>query len=147
MRIIAVLVLAAMCGGCAGAQVSANVPAALSTQAIKDDLLRQRSTLWKDPDSIRDAHIGEAYACPRHGDFSGSPTTCICIESNAKNSMGGFTGLVKKVVLYRGTTVYYIKDQDFDDRCEALVPFPEFNGGYTPPAPQVSLPPKRKRTN
>jgi hypothetical protein len=41
----------------------------LNTAIIKQNLLAQRNTLWKDPDSIRDARIGEPYACPRHGGF------------------------------------------------------------------------------
>jgi hypothetical protein len=131
--------------GCASNQGTEMQAQALTTQEIKQNLIAHRSELWKDPGSIRDASIGQAYSCPRHGGFSGLSTTCICIELNAKNSMGGYTGLQKKVAVYRGATVDVIKDWDFDDRCDAMEPFPEFNGDYR--AAPLPASPKRKTQN
>jgi hypothetical protein len=66
---------------------------------------------------------------------------------NAKNSYGGYTGVAKKIVVYTGSAVDHIKDWDFDDHCEALTSFPEFNGGYTPPVPAVPKPNNRSAFN
>jgi hypothetical protein len=49
--------------------------------------------------------IGEPYWCPRGLDPV--PTkTCICIEANAKNSYGGFTGVEKSGFKFASPTEF-----------------------------------------
>src|SRR4051794_23525830 len=53
----------------------------------KRAILANKSRMFKDPDSIRDASIGAVAACPSgNGD-------CVCVELNARNSTGGMAGL------------------------------------------------------
>jgi len=122
-------ITAAALAGCAGG-ADMHGAAALSTPTIKQDLLTHRNEVWKDSSSIRGARIGQAYSCQQRGDFSGTPMTCICIESNAKNSFGGYTGMQKRVAVYRGSTMVSYQDWDFGDLCDGMEPFPELNGDY-----------------
>jgi hypothetical protein len=120
------ILLGLLAPGCAGTQdVSSDT--SLSTAVSRQILLTQYRRHWKDPDSIKDATIGNAYSCPRHGALGGG-ATCICIETNARNALGGYTGLKKQVVVIRGVDIDHIKEWDFDDRCQGLEPFPQLNG-------------------
>lgn len=134
MKAFAIVIVTTILTGCAG---SADMRPELSTQEIKRDVLAHRSAAWKDASSIREARIGQAYACPGRGDFSGTPMTCICVESNAKNSFGGYTGLQKRVAVYRGRTMDRLQDWDFGDHCDGLEAFPELNGDYVATARTV----------
>lgn len=56
--------------------------------------------------------------------------TCICVETNGKNSFGGYTGMQKRIAVYRASTLISYEDWDFGDRCDDMQPFPELNGDY-----------------
>lgn len=95
----------------------------LSQSDLKRALVANRSRIWKDPDSIRDARIGEPYPCPLNRG------TCICIEANGRNAYGGFTGI-------RKTGFAFMTAADFEvlgemgayATCGTFTPFPEMNG-------------------
>jgi hypothetical protein len=131
--------IAAFLVGCAGITSPSNEPPAVDTTTMKQSVLADKARIWKDADSIRDASAGPAYACPRR---FGAGATCICVEVNAKNSFGGYTGLQKNAVAYRNGVFDAITASDFDDACTAIQPFPELNGNYATPQP---APPKSKR--
>ena len=95
----------------------------------------QRTGSGKTPLPIKNARIGATSACIAFGD-------CVCVESNAKNSFGGYTGLTTETVVYSGrqmTDLRKPKDLEF---CTIVEDFPELNGGYIPrstnPSPALS---------
>ena len=96
------------------------------TQAeAKRALLANRSRLFKDPGSIRDAKVSQPFTC-----LTGSGN-CICIEANARNSFGGYTGiqLVGFQLLGGGKVEPIGQMYARDKTCgRTLSPFPEFNG-------------------
>jgi hypothetical protein len=95
----------------------------VTTAQAKKLLLANRSRLWKDPDSVREAKISDPYICPT------GRGTCFCIEANARNSFGGMSGLKLHGVKFSAPDQFepigelgpYIK-------CGPLAPFPEMNG-------------------
>jgi hypothetical protein len=118
----------AFLASCASEQVRNESP--LTIEDAKAVILTQRSSNWKDPDSIRDARIGQPYPCIGgliHA--AASPTACVCIEANAKNSFGGYTGLKQQVAYLHGRTVVDFQPPRLAmDHCDGLVLFPELNG-------------------
>ncbi len=72
--------------------------------------------------------IGEPYWCPRGLDPV--PTkTCICIEANAKNSYGGFTGVEKSGFKFASPTEFTVLGtMGAYATCGKMMPFPEMNG-------------------
>jgi hypothetical protein len=120
MRTVWGLIIAAsLCAGCASQQTAATPP--ISVQEARALVLAERTRTWKDPDSIRDAMISAPYQCLGW-------TACVCVEANAKNSMGGYTGLKKTVANISGRTIVNFRDAGFTDRCDPMEPFPELNG-------------------
>lgn len=103
---------------------------AISLAEAKAIVLQNRSRRWKDPESIRDAKIGQPYICRAGGiiPLSG-PRTCVCIEDNAKNALGGYTGLSRTILMLAGGQIVDAGEpRESIDRCYGLVPFPEMNG-------------------
>jgi hypothetical protein len=47
---------------------------------------------------IRDATIGEPHAC--NVDLGLGPGWCVCLELNAKNSYGGYTGIKRTLIIF-----------------------------------------------
>lgn len=80
---------------------------------------------YVDPPSIRDVSISSPVEA-RELFMSG---WLVCVQANAKNRMGGYTGLT--------TTAYWINrgvvtdEHENDDLCDRvpLAPWPEMNGG------------------
>jgi hypothetical protein len=96
--------------------------------ATKKTLLTNRARIWKDPDSVRGAMIGEPYWCPR-GTAPVPTKTCVCIEANAKNAYGGFTGIEKSGFAFATATDFeVIGKMGPYATCGKMVPFPEMNG-------------------
>lgn len=94
-------------------------------------ILANKGRLWKDPDSIRNASV--ATGIRWHGPGS---LWFACVELNAKNAYGGYTGLKRSVVMIpaNGTTPDARNTVYGDDCAERPhVPFPELNGDYRPP--------------
>jgi hypothetical protein len=147
----AVAVLAA---GCANQVQDAGAPGAaapaagfMSMAEAKAIILAGKSRYWKDPGSIQDARIGPVQSC--HGGLAhvvALPNQCVCVEANARNGLGGYTGAHQSVFLFADRTVVDVLDKPrSQDVCEPAQPFPELNGGYVPPAIAAASPPQAKR--
>jgi hypothetical protein len=96
------------------------------TLSMKQQILEAKSRIWKDPDSVRDASISsETGWCSFWG-------PCICIEANAKNSFGGYTGIRRTVIVFNSYgAINSIDDAGTDGFmlvCRGMRPFPELNG-------------------
>ncbi len=95
----------------------------VTLEHAKELFLANRSRLWKDPASVREASVSEPFVCTT------GRGTCFCIEANAKNVYGGYSGLGKYGVEFTkpesfgllGALGPYIK-------CGKMIPFPEMNG-------------------
>ena len=142
-------VLSVMLGSCAGGSVmpqqSSPAPTKqlISSADARRFVLAERSRLWKDPESIREARAGEPQFCTHNvllpsGLFSEVQASCMCIELNAKNSYGGYTGIRRTIAVYLESGGFDTKDGGilgFQEMCAALTSFPEMNGGYVAPKP------------
>lgn len=122
---------------CAGTTTGSVVPAASLTPAeAKQIVLAGRAQIWKDPYSIRDARIGEPYACAGGLAHVGNmPNVCVCVEANARNAFGGYVGLKQSAVLISGRAIVDVMPPRSQDRCDSLLPFPDLNGADDKPAP------------
>jgi hypothetical protein len=101
--------------------------------------------IWKDSESIRDARAGEPVACVDKKAANASmfgvqwleiPGTCVCIELNAKNSFGGYTGITRTVAMWQDDGAFKVLDggtAGYQQYCQGLKPFPQLNGNYVPP--------------
>ena len=121
--------LYAALAGCAS--TSQPQEAKMSFAETKQMIVASKDRFWKDSASIKNARIGATSACIAFGD-------CVCVESNAKNSFGGYTGLTTETVVYSGrqmTDLRKPKDLEF---CTIVEDFPELNGGYIPPSTNPS---------
>lgn len=106
----------------------------------------QKSSLWKDAPSIRDAKLSDPIICPAR-DLPNLPaapgSTCACVEVNAKNSYGGYAGLHRTVVIFAGGNELSTSDagiKGFSAICDAnMTPFPDINGDYIEPKPGKKL--------
>jgi len=113
--------------------------------SAKAALMSARGSAWKDPESIRDARIGQPYSsgCWGHAEhWVQQVDACVCIATNAKNSFGGYTGLKTQVALLQSGRVLDIIDARPHDQCSAMMPWPEFEG--RPPASVETRPPQRR---
>jgi hypothetical protein len=125
--------------GCASVETVAATKPLIADQVARKIILDHRS-IWKDPDSIRDARIGQPYACTDEsvaapGPYSIAttklPASCLCIELNAKNSYGGYTGIHRTIAVFPETGDFSTLDggtKGFQEHCQNLHPFPELNG-------------------
>lgn len=137
--------LVALCGslvaGCAGglqptAEKSLPTKPLVTLEEARKIIVSERSKLWKDPYSIRDAKIGSPYFCENEsfaptGGIIKSPASCVCIEANAKNSYGGYTGIRRTIAVFPESGGIDSKDGGilgFQDYCKELRPFAELNG-------------------
>jgi hypothetical protein len=144
MRIAFVFALAVMVSACAGvsqqtpaeATMTAAAPvAAMSLTDAKKSILAERIRLWKDPYSIRDASIGEVRPCvlddlTRTGLTTKRAGQCVCVVLNAKNSMGGYTGLRRTLFVFwndGGTDTRDGAILGYEEHCGSTRPFPELN--------------------
>jgi len=101
---------------------SAKPPAAKLSPA-KAAILRSKSRIFVDPDSVRDARVGQPYQCP-----AGGGDVCICLEVNAKNTSGGMAGLQVIGLWIKGDAAESFGRMYDEARCGKLEPFPELNG-------------------
>jgi hypothetical protein len=96
--------------------------AATSADAAKRSILSQKSRMFKDPDSIRDASIGTVAPC-----LSGNGD-CVCLELNGRNSSGGMTGLQTIGVRITGAGAEAFGEMADTSTCGKMVAFPALNG-------------------
>lgn len=146
MRCAAALLLPLFAAGCMtdqGAPPAASIAASsLSRADVGRLVLAQRARLWKDAPSIREAKLSDPMICPAN-DLASLPasagSTCACIEANAKNGYGGYTGLHRTVVIVPPAGDLSTSDagiRGFAMICDAdMAPFPEMNGDYVAPKP------------
>jgi hypothetical protein len=94
--------------------------------AVKQAILATRYRLFFDPDSLRDASIGNTFTCLTGKD------TCVCIEVNGKNPDGGYSGLqlLGVKILSGGQTAMIgeMAQSAGGTPCGVLSPFPQLNG-------------------
>ncbi len=105
----------------AGCVTAADAP--LRSQAVAITIIAaNKSTLFKDPDSVRDASVGTPFP-----GFFGS--TRVCLRANAKNSFGGYTGLMNNMIIIRQDgTVASTGEPSIYTNCGDFIPAPELNG-------------------
>jgi hypothetical protein len=130
MRFLCVAALTSALAGCAGGaqQQTDNGPPPNARGLIAAD----RARLFKDPDSIRDAQIGTIN--------SSMWGWQVCLRANAKNGFGGYGGQTTYIAtIYRNGSPILLQAPTIYDICSSDIysPFPEIEGGYTPPAPAV----------
>ena len=107
----------------------------LSLADARKIIVAQRSKLWKDPGSIREGGISAPHTCPSHALVGrrdqAADLVCICVEANAKNSFGGYAGLSKTRLLFRGREIVDIHGPlgtAMPDGCGSFQTFSEING-------------------
>lgn len=134
MRAILGMALALACAGCVsdgqGSSTTSDIP-----NDYRDMIARQKSTLFKDPSSVRDASIG--YPKPSMMGWQ------VCLKANAKNGFGGYTGLNTYIVqLYRNGSPPILLPVTIYDGCgsDYYAPFAELNGDYVAPPPPAPAP-------
>jgi hypothetical protein len=145
MPIIFVLALAGILSACAGAsqQMTPEAPttavgaasvASLALADAKKSILAVRNRIWKDPYSIRDASVGDVSPCvlddlTRIG-FAKRAGQCVCVVLNARNSMGGYTGLRRTLFVFWNDGGMDTRDGailGYEEYCSVTRPFPEMN--------------------
>jgi hypothetical protein len=99
----------------------------------KTAVLAAKGSLWKDPDSIKNASIT---APRRHMGFMWH----VCVRANAKNGFGGYTGEKDMLIgLYDDGRPPSPLMADATGYCDfPHEPFPEIESGYRPPASERS---------
>jgi hypothetical protein len=139
MRILECVVLCAALGGCAGQQTTADASWPTDYREI---ILRNKATLFKDPESVRDVAISG----PSKSIFGWR----FCLKANAKNGFGGYTGqTMYTVLLYSNGNPPILQPVTIYDGCgsEYFEAFHELEGNYVPPAPappQAAAPPLKR---
>lgn len=116
--------------------VSEGSVSAASAIASLDDAKRQvladKGRLWKDPGSIQSAQISQVHACSG-GIVNPGANVCVCVDVNAKNGFGGYTGIRRSRVLFEGTKLLDINPLEGAGNgysCGQMMPFPELDGNY-----------------
>lgn len=111
--------------GCQTNQVSEAPAVAPDAKAV---ILANKGRLWKDPESVKNASIT---APRRHMGFMWH----VCVNANAKNSFGGYVGEKDMLIgLYDDGKPPSVLMANATGYCDfPHEPFPELEGGYTPP--------------
>lgn len=143
MRRFAVILILGALPGCGGGSFSSDpqpvvqqpsnveiaekTPPKVTQAEAKRLMLKYKSRLFKDADSIKDAQISEPFTC-----FTLDGTDCICAEANARNSQGGYTGIQLIGFKFDGAGgIEGIGEMGLtarDGACGRLTPFPQLNG-------------------
>jgi hypothetical protein len=93
-------------------------------EKVRRLLLSNRARLFNDSDSVRDASSGRPFPC------LGGGGDCLCLEVNAKNAYGGYTGI--QMVLIKigpsGIPENIGGGLPDDFPCWKMTPFPQLNG-------------------
>lgn len=131
------------------ASSAAAAPPLIPIDVAKRAILANRAQLWVDPYSIRDASIGDVQKCLKdvlrtieaennllrlqgNNVAEKSAPSCVCVVLNAKNSLGGYTGLRRTLVLLWDDGSIDTMDGGtggLKEYCGRTNPFPELNGG------------------
>lgn len=134
LRFAFVAVLAATLAGCQTTGASGTADASYSAD-YRDLVVRNKASFFKDPASIKDAMV----AAPTPNMFGWQ----VCLQANAKNSFGGYTGRQTHIVqIYRNGAPPIMQEPTIYDSCNGYMPFPEIEAGYVPPKPAVAAAPE-----
>lgn len=87
---------------------------------VRSFILANKRSIFIDPDSVRDVSISDPYSTPRG-------LTTVCLRLNARNRMGGYTGMTDMLIFFKRDGRYETHTvTDPNDRCNRpLQPFPE----------------------
>lgn len=135
MRQLFLAALAAACvGGCANSGSptgGANAMAEDFPVYYREMIIAKAKESFVDPYSIRDASI----STPIPGNSVMGQVLTVCVRANAKNRMGGYTGLKATSFVFRGGQITAIDNEYADISCASAIysPFPEIEAGYVPP--------------
>lgn len=93
MRLGGALILSLLLAGCVTQQTHENIYLGphLTQDQTKAFIIANKHRIFVDPDSVRDVGITIPYASPR-------ARTTVCLQLNARNRMGGYTGLQEMYV-------------------------------------------------
>lgn len=103
---------------------AAPVASPIGPMEVRRILLEQKPRIFKDPDSVRDAEIGQIMPGP----FG---STIVCVRLNARNAFGGYTGLTESTVqIGANRQVVNVQRATWSSGCNQYLyrPFPELNG-------------------
>ena len=125
-------------------QVASTPKPVIEPSEARRIILDQRDKLWKDAASIRDAKIGNPYACTitatlnLGGTFGTlqemeTPASCVCVELNARNSYGGYVGLKRVTIEFSESDTVSVRNEGSGGAkyCPGLGRFAELNGLQT----------------
>ena len=105
MRHVPLLVCGLLLGGCLDPQTvpsgQINAPPPVGYREAVAEYVR---TSFVDPYSVRDAAISRPFPI-RHGLLGQDTVWYVCLRSNAKNRLGGYTGLDETPIAFRGNAV------------------------------------------
>lgn len=107
----------------------------IGAQDARRIVVEHRAEIWKDPYSIRDARAGQPATCnpaqlTRSTVYRNSLATCVCVEANAKNAMGGYVGLRRNIIVVFPDNDITLLDGGtlgFQELCGRTTPFPELS--------------------
>jgi hypothetical protein len=93
-------------------------------EKVRRLLLSNRARLFNDSDSVRDASSGRAFPC------LGGGGDCVCLEVNAKNAYGGYTGIQTVLIKIglNGIPENIGGGLGSDFPCGKMTPFPQLDG-------------------
>lgn len=143
MRLILAVILsmtAPLLAGCAGGGTGATETPLLDSASLPPNyrqiIVSKVKETFFDPYSIRDASISQPIA----GRAALGPVATICVRSNAKNRMGGYTGLKATSYTFRAGALTVVDDQYAALTCDKATyePFPEIDAGSPPRADNKS---------
>lgn len=129
LKVIGTTVLVSVVSGCATrSDVPQNAP---SQSQLRSWIVEQKGRIFIDPDSVRDADIGQPYL-----NFLGNPA--VCFGANARNRLGGYTGYRHQIVSFTpdGRFILATEPTIYDmSVCSSgqMTRFPEIQADYVAP--------------
>jgi hypothetical protein len=135
MRVLLVPVCALLLGGCLDPQTvpSGQINAAPPVN-YRQAIAEYTRTAFVDPYSIRDAAISQPFPI-RHGLLGQDTVWYICIRANARNRLGGYTGMNETPIAFIGNQVDVPRSDAVRNNMGATIcgparyePFPEIEG-------------------
>ena len=124
-QLLAPLICSITVSGCQTNE--AMTPATMAAPDARAVILASKGTLWRDPDSIKNASI----TAPRRSTGI-LPMWHVCVRANAKNAFGGYVGEKDMLIgIYDDGQPPAALMADAAGYCEFQhEPFPELEGGY-----------------
>lgn len=129
-----VLLAALAVGGC---QTATDAPTAGGVSALplnyRQIIVEEVRKSFFDPYSVRDTAISQPIA----GQAILGPTATVCVRANAKNRMGGYTGVKATAFVFRASQLTTTDQQYAGLLCDnaAYEPFPEIDSAAVAAAP------------